>query len=331
MKRFFCIFCMGLTIAAIMSVHDAHAARLLAVSLAQLDCNFDPDLTKRVKTNLEKISSYGHIIKTLKNPDLIVFPEVCIPGPESPENFDKLAEPIPGGPTTQALMQLAKELKMWLIPGTLFERGEDGKLYNTLVVISPEGKFVTKYRKIFPARPVESSEPGTEFVVFDIPGKGRIGVIICYDSMVPEITRTLTWMGAEVIIKPTYQDDSEGGERCRIPIIQTRAMENQVWVVDVNAAAPMANGFSAVIDPEGRVVEKLGNVESFTSVVLDLDQVTRVREKGSFAGGFTFVKNWANFMKVKNFPPYTQGIQNGPLFKTLSPGWVDNPSQIFPY
>ena len=307
------------------------AERLLAVALAQLDCNFDPDTTKRVAANLAKTTSYATVIKTLKNPDLIVFPEVCIQGPVSPEEQAKLAEPIPQGPTTQALMRLAKDLKVWLIPGTLFEKGENGKLYNTLVVISPEGKFVTKYRKIYPARPVEPSEPGTEFVVFDMPGKGRIGLIICYDSMYPEVTRTLAWMGAEVFIKPTYQDDSEGGDRCRIPIIQTRAMENQAWVVDVNAAAPMANGLSAVIDPEGRIVEKLGNAESFTSVVLDLDQVTRVREKGSFAGGFTFLKNWAYMSRVKNFPPYEKGIANGPLFKTLSPGYVDNPSQIKPY
>ncbi len=312
------------------SVTNAHAERLLAVGIAQLDCNFDPDLAKRVATNIAKITSYAHVIKTLKNPDMIVFPEVCIPGPCSPDEFAKLAEPIPAGPTTQALMKLAKDLKVWLIPGTLFEK-ENGKLYNTLVVISPEGKFVTKYRKIFPARPVEPSEPGDQFVVFDIPGKAKVGLMICYDSMFPEVARTLTWMGAEVIIKPTYQDDSEGGERCRIPIVQTRAMENQAWVVDCNAAAPMANGLSSIIDPEGRVVEKLGNSEAFTSVVLDLDQVTRVREKGSFAGGFTFLKYWAYLTKVKSFPPYEKGIANGPLFKTLSPGWVDNPSQIKPY
>jgi formamidase len=212
----------------------------------------------------------------------------------------------------------------------LLERADDGKLYNTLIVISPEGKFVTKYRKMFPARPVESSEPGTEFVVFDVPGKAKVGLMICYDGWFPEVARTLAWMGAEVIIKPTYQDDSEGGERSRVPLIQAMAIQNQLWVVEVNAAAPMANGISAIIDPEGRIVEQLGNVESFTTTVLDLDKVTRVREKGSFAG-FTILKHWARMSKVKNFPPYAQGFENGPLFKTLSPGWVDNPSQIHPY
>jgi len=331
MKKFICSLVIFLAVIIGVSVTNVHAERLLAVAMAQLDCNFDPDLAKRVATNLGKITAYAHVIKALKNPDLIVFPEVCIQGPCDPVEYAKVAEAVPAGPTTQALMKLAKDLKVWLIPGTLLERADNGKLHNTLIVISPEGKIVAKYRKLFPARPIEASEPGNQFVVFDIPGKGRIGVMICYDAMYPEVARTLTWMGAEVIIKPTYQDDSEGGERCRIPIVQTRAQENQLWVVDCNAAAPMANGLSSIIDPEGRVVEKLGNAESFTTAVLDLDMVTRVREKGSFAGGFTFLKYWAYLSKVKNFPPYEQGIENGPLFKALSPGWVDNPSQIKPY
>jgi len=331
MKKYICIVCVVLAFTVTVSVKSVHAERLLAVSLAQLDCNFDPDLAKRVKTNIEKVSLYAHVLKALKNPDMIVFPEVFIHGPDG-QNQEKLSEPIPSGPTTQEMIKLARELKVWLIPGTLMEKGDDGKFYNTCIVISPEGQVVAKYRKMYPARPVEPSEPGGDFVVFDMPGKGRIGLMICYDAMIPEMARTLTWMGAEVIMKPTFQDDSEGGERCRTPIDQTRAMENQVWIVDVNAAAPLANGFSQVIDPEGRVVEKLGNAESFTSVVLDLDQVKRVREKGSFAGGFTFIKNWAYLNKrIKNFPPYVQGIENGPLFKTLSPGYVDNPSQICPY
>jgi len=330
MKRFIVSACIVLAIILMMTVRDSKAERFLNVAIAQIVCNYDPDFSKRIQNNLEKVTRIGKTIKTLKNADLIVFPEVCIQGPEPPANFTKMAEPIPDGPTTQALMKLAKDLKVWLIPGTLFEKGDDGKVYNTLVVISPEGKFVTKYRKLFPIRPYEMTEPGSEFVVFDIPGKGRIGVVISIDSMYPEVTRTLTWMGAEVIIRPAYQGDLVGGDRARIPIAQTRAQENQVWFVDANAAAP-CNGLSSIIDPEGRIVEKLGDGESWVSSVLDLDMVTRVREKGSYAGGYTFLKKWAYLRKVKDFPPYAQGIENGPVFKTLSPGYVENPSQIKPY
>jgi predicted amidohydrolase len=328
MKKLALIAVFGLVLTAVLGIQKSYAESLLSVGIAQLDSNFDPDLQKRVQTNLGKLSVYAGIIKGLRNVDLLVFPEVFIHGPDS-INFEKLAEPIPSGPTTQALMKLAKDLKIWLIPGTLMEKGEDGKLYNTAIVISPEGKFVAKYRKMFPARPVETpDEPGSNFVVFDIPGKGRIGVIICYDATFPEVTRTLVWMGAEVIIKPTFQDDSEGGEAWRTPINITRALENQAYVVDCNVSAPMGNGFSAIIDPEGRVVEKLGNVESYTSAVIDFDLVRRVREYGSFAGGFTILKHWAYLRKVKEYPPYVKGIEKGEVFKTLTPSFPNDPSQI---
>jgi formamidase len=328
MKKIALILGVGLTLIVMLGIQNSYAQRLLSVGIAQLDCNFDPDLQKRVQTNLGKLSLYAGIIKALRNVDLLVFPEVFIHGPDSP-NFGKLAEPIPGGPTTQALMKLAKELRIWLVPGTLMEKGEDGKLYNTAIVISPEGKLVTKYRKMFPARPIESpDEPGSDFVVFDIPGKGKIGVMICWDVMQPEVARTLTWMGADVIIKPTFQDDGEGGERSRIPMDITRAIENQAYIVDCNVSAPMGNGLSAIIDPEGRVVEKLGNVESFTSALIDFDLVHRVREYGSFAGGFTFLKWWAYLRKVKEFPPYVKGIEKGEVFKTLTPSFANDVTQI---
>ncbi|HUC90030.1 MAG TPA: carbon-nitrogen hydrolase family protein [Patescibacteria group bacterium] len=304
--------------------------RLLAVAIAQLDCNFDTDIKKRMQANLGKLTAYTALIKELRHPDLILFPEVFIQGPDG-NNAAALAEPIPSGPTTQALIKLAKEQKVWLVPGTLMEKGDNGKIYNTAIVISPDGAIVAKYRKAFPARPLEPSDMGDKFVVFDIPGKGRIGIMICYDAQQPEVARTLAWMGAEVILKPTFQDDSEGGEACRMPIVITRAIENQAYVVDCNAAAPLANGHSAIIDPEGRVVEKLSTTEAYTSAVLDLDKVYQVREYGSFAGGFTFLKFWAYQRAFKNFPPYEKGIENGEVFKGLSKTYPNDPSQVKPY
>jgi formamidase len=330
MRKVIFILLVGSVVLLTAGMGISQAGRFLSVGIAQIDCNFDPDLAKRVKTNLEKVTLYANIIKGLRNVDLLVFPEVFIHGPDTP-NFKKLAEPIPSGPTTQALMKVAQDLKIWLVPGTLMEKGDDGKFYNTAIVISPEGKLVAKYRKLYPARPVEGSDPGNEFVVFDIPGKGRLGVLICYDIMNPEVARTLTWMGAEVIIKPTFQDDGEGGDRARIPFAMVRAMENQVYLVDCNVSAPMGNGLSAIVGPEGHVVEKLGTTEGFTSAVLDLDYVHRVREYGSFGGGFTFLKFWAYLGKLKTFPPYTEGIEKGAVFKTLTPSFPNDPSQIMLY
>ena len=307
----------------------ALAPRYLSVGIAQVGCNFDPDLEKRVRTNLDTLELHAGIISYFHHPDLIVFPEVFIEGPETVRAAE-VAEPIPEGPICQELMGVAKALGVWLIPGSLFEAGEDGKVYNTAIVISPEGEFVTKHRKLYPARPIEATDPGDGYCVFDIPGKGKVGLMVCYDGVFPEVARTLAWMGAEVIIKPALQTDAEGGLYASTAIWITRAVENQCYFINVNVAAPMGNGQSCIIDPEGRMIEELGRVEANTCAVLNLAEVYRVRQYGNWGGGATILKHWA-YLGPKTFPCYEQGIENGEVFKTLTPTYAENPMEVQSY
>ena len=80
----------------------------------------------------------------------------------------------------------------------------DGNVYNTALAFDPEGELVATYRKIMPWMPYENTTPGDSLTVFEIPGVGKVGLIICFDAWVPEITRNLAWMGAELILQPTY-------------------------------------------------------------------------------------------------------------------------------
>ncbi|EWH00274.1 carbon-nitrogen hydrolase family protein [Halomonas sp. BC04] len=78
------------------------------------------------------------------------------------------AQPMPS--TAEAMFcQLAEQHRIWLIPGSMFERvGES--VYNTLSVINPHGHVVARYRKQFPFLPYEAGvESGSEFVTFDVP------------------------------------------------------------------------------------------------------------------------------------------------------------------
>ncbi|HEY0105259.1 MAG TPA: carbon-nitrogen hydrolase family protein, partial [Rhizomicrobium sp.] len=94
------------------------------------------------------------------------------------------AEPA-GGRVEQAFGRLARETGLWLIPGSYYERSDD-KIFNTAPVIRPDGEVIARYRKIFPFLPYERGvAPGEGFVVFDVPGRGRIGVSICYDIWFP--------------------------------------------------------------------------------------------------------------------------------------------------
>jgi len=124
---------------------------------------------------------------------MVVLPELSTFGPST-----ELAVSMPGE-IENCFREAARKNKIWLIPGSIFERSGE-KVYNTAPVIDPRGEVIARYRKHYPFLPYEKGvSAGEDFVVFDVPGAGRIGLIICYDMWFPEIVRTLTWMGAEAI------------------------------------------------------------------------------------------------------------------------------------
>jgi formamidase len=191
---------------------------------------------------------------------------------------EELAVDIPGE-LTERLGAIARETGLWLIPGSIYEHVGDA-VANTAVVLSPDGELVASYRKCFPWEPVEKLVYGRRTVCFDIPDIGRFGLAICHDGAFPEIFRALAWQGAEAIFQVTFTETSD--RDAETVIARANAIVNQVAVVNVNAAAPIANGRSLVIDPEGAVRYEAGVGEEVVTAVLDLDQVQRVRERGSF-------------------------------------------------
>ena len=144
------------------------------------------------------------------------------------EAYEALAEPL-DGPRVTELREIAREANVWLLPGTVPERGDDGGLYNTAVVIAPDGTLAAGYRKMFPWRPFEPFKPGDRFVVFDMPGVGRIGLAICYDIWYPEVSRQLAWMGAELIIFPAQTSTCDRAQE--LVLARANAIANQVFVV----------------------------------------------------------------------------------------------------
>jgi formamidase len=191
---------------------------------------------------------------------------------------EELAVDIPGE-LTDRLGALARETELWLIPGSVYER-VDGGVANTAVVLSPSGELVASYRKCFPWEPYEKLVYGTQTVCFDIPDVGRFGLAICHDGAFPEVFRSLAWQGAEAIFQLTLTETSD--REAETVIVRANAIVNQVAVFNVNAAAPVGNGRTLVVDPEGAVRYEAGVGEELVTAVLDLDQVERVRERGSF-------------------------------------------------
>jgi formamidase len=220
---------------------------------------------------------------TVPHAQVLVAPELHLSAPppllEERDGYaDTVATEIPG-PITERLAEIARASGLWLVPGSLYERGDEGKVHNTVVVLSPQGELVARYRKVFPWRPHEATTPGNRFVTFDIPDAGRVGLAICYDGNFPETFRQLAWMGAEVVLQPTLTTTSD--REAELVMSRANAVFNQVHVVSVNAAEPAALGRSAIIDPEGLVRVSAGGGQELLTDVLDLDAVARVQRFGT--------------------------------------------------
>lgn len=214
---------------------------------------------------------------------LVVFPELHLFGDGSPdlqrtEALQAAAEPL-DGPRVLGLREIARDLGIWLVPGSVCERGPAGELFNTELVISPDGRIAGAYRKIFPWRPHEPYDPGAEFATAELENT-TVGLNICYDAWYPETTRQLAWMGAEVIlnvVKTTTADRAQ-----ELVLARANAIVNQIFMVSVNCAGPVGRGQSIIVGPEGEVLaEAAGADPEMLFVELDLTAIDRVRTNGT--------------------------------------------------
>jgi len=161
--------------------------------------------------------------------------------------------------------------------------------------------------------PFEDTTYGTDFVIFEIPGITKVGLVICYDVWFPELFRTLTWMGAEVILQPsaTYTPD----RNAEIVLTQAQAIMHQCYVLNVNVISRTGGGRSLFIDPEGRMLQIVGTHEEVMTEIIDLEKVAWIRENGSF--GISPV--WKSFRDSPlggHFPQYEK-LHEGEIFKDL--------------
>lgn len=243
---------------------------------------------------------------------LVAYPELHLCGVEGTdaerlEQLQAAAEPLDGDRTRQ-LAQLAGDLKIWLAPGSVCERGPGGELFNTAQAFSPQGKLVSHYRKIFPWRPYEPYDPGDRFVVFDMPDYGRVGFSICYDAWFPEVTRHLAWMGADVVLNPVQTTTRDREQE--LVLARANAIVNQVFVVSVNTAGPFGFGKSIVVDPEGLVLAEAGVDPEVLVLTLELSEVARVRREGTAGTN----RMWEQFKKTDaplDLPLYQGRIEPG--------------------
>ncbi len=187
------------------------------------------------------------------------------------------AETIPG-PATERFDALARDLGIWIVFGMDENRG--GKLFNTAVLMNPQGQIVGTYSKVHLQNWMLASgvNHGDAFPVWEIEIGGvkvKIGIEICYDIQHPESTRELALGGAEVVFNPYCTEDFS--RPLLVHLYQTRALENCLFIVRVNYGAPRNSGTSSITDFEGATQDELDQAEAVLVGNLNLTALRKAR------------------------------------------------------
>ena len=194
-------------------------------------------------------------------PDIIVFTETAYDrGIVNCEDYKWISE---NSEPVKKICKKAKETNMYVIFG--IHEYEDGRKYNTDLLISPDGKIIGKYRKthLTYKELLNGIVPGDELKVFDLPF-GKIGILICWDQWFPDAARVLTDKGAEIIFVSTA-----GDPEC---IYRARAYENGVHLV-VSGTTNDDNMRSFIIDQMGNTISKVPDGKNgYTVSQIDLDE-----------------------------------------------------------
>lgn len=238
--------------------------------------------------------------------DMAVLSELAPHGPLATN-----AEPMPG-PTENKFCELAERLGIWLVTGSIYEKAGD-KIFNTASVIDPNGDVIGRYRKMYPFLPYEKDiAAGEDYLVWDVPGVGRFGLSICYDMWFPETTRSLAWMGAEVIIHPTLTNTID--RELELTLARANAISNQCYFFDINAGGDLAYGQSIIVGPEGDILHQAGRGTELMPIPVDFDRVRQTRRNG--------IKNFGQPLKSfrdgpASFPAYAEGPANSLALRGL--------------
>ncbi len=272
------------------------ADRTVTLGLVQMRCDAEPE--KNLRRALKRVARAAR-----KGAQIVALPELFL-GPYFCQRKDdasafERAEPVPG-PTTAALAEAAKQHGIVLVGGSLFEKADDGRFYNTAPVFGPDGKLLAAYRKAHvpednlyheqhyfapgPARPP----------VLDTPF-GKLAVLICFDQWFPEAARLAALDGAEILIYPTaigiIDEDVEQNitgdwERMWRNVQLGHAAANNVYVAALNRVGREGAitfwGGSFVADPSSRVLAQAGKRPKVLRAECDLERVRALQEAWGF-------------------------------------------------
>jgi predicted amidohydrolase len=242
--------------------------------------------------NLVKMSEMISRIASQQKIDLIIFPELITSGYELGVRFTELAQRVPG-PTINLLAQRANEFGIYIAFGMVTKERVESVLYNSAVLVGPDGELVDVYNKIH-LRGEErmAFREGYKLPVAETE-VGNIGMMIGYDLAFPEVARSLALDGAELLVVIANWEAAQIDEWKTY--VRARAYENAVFVAAANRVGEDVTisfgGESMVVGPRGQVFASMADetdpetgapLEGFTVARIDLDDVRKFREEYQF-------------------------------------------------
>jgi predicted amidohydrolase len=222
--------------------------------------------------------------------DVVMLPELWLHGAFDPEPWHHGAEPV-DGETAQLMRQTAIDAKVLLHAGSIVERADDGRLFNTSLVFSPGGELLAAYRKIhrfgFDQGEAAVMSPGERLVTFNLLAPSpdatpitTVGLATCYDVRFPEMYRQLLDAGAQTVLQVAAWP-ARRVEHWRT-LLRARAIEDQIFVLACSAVGTQAGvemaGHSMVISPWGDILAEGGAGEQILHVEFDPSTVESTRE-----------------------------------------------------
>ncbi len=244
----------------------------MRVSCVQLDMKLGD-----VKANFAHAEAMIREAVERDHPDTVVLPETWNTG-FFPQELAPCADD--DGKATKALCSaLAKELHINIVAGSVANRRADG-YYNTAYVFDRSGNLVAEYDKTHlftPSGEHNFFRMGSRTCRFTLEGI-PCGLIICYDIRFPELIRSLTVQGVDLLFVVSQWPAKRAMHLDTLA--RARAIENQTFLALCNSAAAdtACAGHSAIIDPWGEYLAKAGETEEIISADLDFSVIQGIRE-----------------------------------------------------
>ncbi len=257
----------------------------------------------------DRVVRAAHAVESQREADLIVLPELWAPTGFDYTKWGKAAQAV-DGPVIERIAHAARSVGAYVHAGSIIEASphaldrlkeanydvkalpvladDERGLWNTSVLINPDGQIQATYRKIhrfgFGSGEPKLLQPGTEIVIptLNIDGREtRFALATCYDLRFPELFRQMVAQGAEGLIIPAAWPAPRVREWSAL--LRARSIENLFPIVAVNTAGyhggTQMGGHSVILDAAGLPLAEAGEAQTIITATIDLDATETRRER----------------------------------------------------